>query len=290
MIGIFDSGIGGLTVVKAIKKALPSYDLVYFGDTARVPYGNKSEDLIKQYAQEDTEFLIGKGAKIIIVACNTASAVALDYLRSNFDIPIFGVIEPAIAGALAATVNGNIGVIGTRATINSGIFEKLLKNFNLSEQNKKIDKDVNIPAFMRKQGVKRVKDKIKINIFSQPAPLLVPLAEEGYLHRPETIKIIKYYLIPLKVKQIDTLILGCTHYPLLKNLIQTKMKHATLIDSAVYTAEDLKKYLSANTDIDRSLSKRKYESYYVSDLTIHTQNIAQKFLGKKINLEYIKLN
>ncbi len=290
MIGIFDSGIGGLTVAKAIKKVLPSYDLVYFGDTARVPYGNKSDDLIKQYALEDAKFLISKGAKIIIVACNTASSVALDYLRSNFDIPIFGVIEPAVRGALEATVNGNIGVIGTRATINSKVFEKLLKNFDLLKQNKKIDKNVNVPAFMRKQGISPVKDKMKINIFSQSAPLLVPLTEEGHLNRPETIKIIKYYISPLKMKQIDTLILGCTHYPLLKDLIQTKMKNTTLIDSAVYIAEDLRKYLSANIDIDRSLSKRKCENYYVSDLTLHTQNIVQKFLGKKINLEYVKLN
>lgn len=292
MIGIFDSGIGGLTVVKEIKKTLSAYDLVYFGDTARVPYGNKSTKLIQKYALQDAEFLLSKGAKVIVVACNTASAVALDFLQDKLDIPVFGVIEPAVRAALAATKNGNIGVIGTRATVNSGVFDRAIRVIRTASNEKDKVKDVNVPAFMRKGG-RRIKEKYlktKIRVFSQAAPLLVPLAEEGYIDRPETVRIIKRYLMPLKLKSIDTLILGCTHYPILKSAIQAKVKDVIVIDSASYVAKDLKQYLSVNTDLDRQLSKRKEERYFISDLTPNSQEVAQRFLGKKINLEQVLLD
>ena len=193
MIGIFDSGIGGLTVVRAIMDELPGYDLVYFGDTARTPYGTKSRQTVIDYSLQNTEFLIKQGAKMIVMACNTASSVATESLKKNFNLPIYEVITPAVRLALEKTQKSVIGVIGTRATINSGIYEKKIKKQNPNAR-----------------------------VYSAACPLLVPLVEEGWLKKPETRMIVKKYLHPLKVRQIDTLILGCTHYPILKSIIQQK--------------------------------------------------------------------
>ena len=194
MIGIFDSGIGGLTVVKEIFKQLPQYQITYFGDTARTPYGNKSKELITKYAFEDTDFLLKKGAKLIVVACNTASAVASEELKNRYkDIPIFEVITPAVDKAIKVTQNKRIGVIGTKATVQSRIYEKQIN---------KLNKD--------------------IKVLPKACPLFVPLAEEGWIKKPETKMIAKKYLHSLKIQQIDALILGCTHYPLLKELIQAQ--------------------------------------------------------------------
>lgn len=278
-------------MVKEIKKALPAYNLVYFGDTARVPYGNKSNELIKKYALQDAEFLLSQGAKLIVVACNTASAVALDYLQEELDIPVFGVIKPAVKAALNVTLNGNIGVIGTRATVNSGVFDKALMAIQTVAASANKDRDINVPAFMRK-GDRQIKQrdlKIKIKVYSQAAPLLVPLAEEGFIDKPETVRIIKRYLMPLKLKNIDTLILGCTHYPMLKEVIKTKAKNIMIIDSAVYLAQELAQHLSQDLELNRQLSKRKQERYFVSDLTPHSPEVAERFLGKKINLEQVSL-
>ncbi|MEA1901260.1 MAG: glutamate racemase, partial [Thermodesulfobacteriota bacterium] len=183
MIGIFDSGIGGLTVVKAIMENLFGYDIIYFGDTARTPYGTKSSETVKKYALENTEFLLSKGAKIIVIACNTASSVATESVAENFDIPIFEVITPAVELSINTSHKPCIGIIGTRATVKSGIYEKKIKKMNPHAR-----------------------------VYSKACPLLVPLVEEGWLNKPETKMIVKKYLHPLKVRQIDTLILGCTHY------------------------------------------------------------------------------
>ncbi|MCP4215293.1 MAG: glutamate racemase, partial [bacterium] len=204
MIGVFDSGIGGLTVVRALFEKLPGYDIVYFGDTARTPYGSKSPGTLVEYAIEDTRFLIEKGAKLIVMACNSASSVATEDVSKEFDVPIFEVVTPAAKLSVETTRAGSIGVIGTRATINSGIYEKKIRQ---------IDPE--------------------IRIYPASCPLLVPLVEEGWLKRPETVMIVKKYLHPLKVRQIDTLILGCTHYPILKKIIQRKIgKKVSLIDSS----------------------------------------------------------
>lgn len=289
MIGIFDSGIGGLTVLKEIKRLLPFYDLVYFGDTARVPYGNRSSALINQYAQEDANFLIKMGAKIIVVACNTVSAVALENLRNNFPVPIFGVIQPALRAALQVTKSGRIGVIATRATISSNAFTKELKVLNLHGKENITDSNINVPAFVRRQQqIKKTADQ-KIKIFYQIAPLLVPLIEENYIYKSEAVKIIKQYLQPLKKEQIDTLILGCTHYPIIYDLISTKMKNAKIINPALQVAKELKDFLLSNPDIDRSLSKRKQIRYFVSDLTPHLNDIAKNFMGQNINLEKVEI-
>lgn len=255
MIGIFDSGIGGLTVVKEIFQHLPEYQTVYFGDTARTPYGNKSKETIIKYAIQDTEFLLQKGAKIIVVACNTASAVAADELKKKYtDIPIFEVITPAVAKATKVTKNKRIGVIGTRATINSHIYEDKIKSV--------------------KNGFK---------IISKPCPLFVPLVEENWIKKPETKTIAKKYLYPLKLQQIDSLILGCTHYPLLKNIIQEKIgKKVTLIDPAEQVTLQIKQYLADNPDLEKILKKNNQPEFYFSDIAPHLAQLAQNWLEQKI--------
>jgi glutamate racemase len=254
MIGIFDSGVGGMTVAHAIETLLPEHRLVYFGDLARTPYGSKSPETIIRYSLENTEFLLSKGARIIVIACNSAASVATDILKSTFDVPIFEVITPAIARALQVTGTGRIGVIGTTATIRSSVYDKKLKELS--------------PAS---------------SIFSMPCPLLVPLVEEGWLRKQETKMILRRYLHPLKLKNIDTLVLGCTHYPLLKNLIQPRIgKKIRLIDSSVAVAETVKNFLDNNQAV--SLHKKGKNLYYVSDMTSTAAAIAGKIFGRPIEL------
>jgi glutamate racemase len=261
MIGIFDSGIGGLTVVREVLKQLPQYRIVYFGDTARTPYGPKSPRTISDYALEDTEFLLNQGAQVIVVACNSVSAVATDVLKERFRVPIFEVIAPAVRTTLALTRSRRVGIIGTRATIGSGVYERSLKAL-----------------------------EPEIQVFSYPCPLLVPLVEEGWLKRPETIQIVRKYLYPLKLQQIDTLVLGCTHYPLLKGIIQTKIgRRVRVIDSSQEVAAWVKAYLEENPDLAGKLSAAEGEygghRFFVSDLTPNSETIARDFLGRAINLE-----
>ncbi len=259
MIGIFDSGLGGLTVVRTMMKQLPEYDIVYFGDTARTPYGSKSRETVIGYSFENTEFLIKMGAKLIIIACNTASSVATHKLSEKYNLPIFEVITPAIENALSATRNHKIGVIGTRATINSNIYEQ-----------------------------KIMEKKPEAHVYSNACPLLVPLVEEGWLSKPETRMIVKKYLHPLKGKQIDTLILGCTHYPLLKDIIQHKIgKQVKIIDSSISIASQIKSYIQNSPEIDLSLSKKGKSKFYVSDITDQFKLTAQKILKQKIHLEHV---
>jgi len=287
MIGVFDSGIGGLTVVKEIRNMLPEYDVVYFGDTARVPYGNKSPELIKKYALEDARFLLDKGAKLIVIACNSASAVAREYLREQLDVPVLGVIGPAVHAAKAATINGRIGVIGTRATVNSGIYQLVLKNLEQTVPQSTGSSDRSVPAFMRKG--KRIQTSTPVmSIVAQAAPLLVPLVEEGYIHKPETKQLVRRYLQPLKQQQIDTLILGCTHYPILKEVIRAKAPKIKLIDPAQTLAAELELFIKDRRELDRSLSKRHELRLYVSDLTLQVNEIANLWLGKHVNVEEVQ--
>lgn len=253
MLGIFDSGLGGLTVAKEVLKTSPNQKIIYFGDTARVPYGNKSERIVTEYAFSNTEFLISKGAKIIIVACNTVSALSLDKLKNNFNLPIFGVIEPAISEAVIKTKNNKIGVIGTKATIKSGIYQKKVKENNS-----------------------------KMKVFSVATPLLVHLVEENWADKEETEEIIKRYLKPLKKDGIDTLILGCTHYPFLKELISDIMgPDITLIDSGEETAKEFKKLAKEMNFLPQ---ENVFNNFYVSDLGQDFKDLAQKFLGEKIDI------
>ena len=203
-IGVFDSGIGGLTVVKALRDLLPNENIFYLGDTARVPYGGKSASTVERYSVEMAEMLASEGVKAVVVACNSASSVALPKLEKSLAVPVIGVIKPGAQAAIAATRNRHVGVIGTRATINSGAYERALRAFDA-----------------------------KIEISAQACPLLVPLVEEGWLEDKMSDRIIARYLEPLVGKGIDTLVLGCTHYPLLADAIARFLGHKiTLVDSA----------------------------------------------------------
>lgn len=261
MIGVFDSGVGGLTVVREIFKKLPDYRIIYFGDTARTPYGTKSRETIIKYAREDAKFLMEQGAKIIVIACNTASAVASEILRKELGVPVFEVIMPAVSAAVAATRNKKVGVIGTRATIGSGVYETTIR-----------------------------KDHQDIEVMSQPCPLLVPLVEEGWLSDPETKRITRKYLQPLKNKQVDTLILGCTHYPVIKNIIAQRMgKKVKLVDSAEEVVGELKKFLDSHPDVEKILERGSEHRFYVSDLTDRVPVIAGKLLSREVKFEKVQV-
>lgn len=260
MIGIFDSGIGGMTVARAVEQLLPGYPLLYFGDIARTPYGTKSPETIINYSLRNTEFLLQKGAKLIIIACNTASSVATDRLRQEFQVPIIEVVTPAADQAITQTRTGRIGIIGTRATVRSDIYNRIITGLH--------------PEF---------------KVFSQECPLLVPLVEEGWINRQETKMIIRRYLHPLKNNQIDTLVLGCTHYPLLKELIQARIgRHVHLIDSSLAAARHLQKMLQNHPDlVTKSDASTAGNTYYVSDLTDSALNVAAKIFGRPMELHLV---
>jgi len=261
MIGIFDSGLGGLTVARAVMDELAGYDILYFGDTARTPYGAKSPKTVIKYALENTELLLSYGAKMVIMACNTASSVATEAVTSRFDIPVFEVITPAVALATRLSKTGAIGVIGTRATINSGIYEKKILE--------------------RRPGAR---------VHSQACPLLVPLVEEGWLKKPETAMIVKKYLHPLKTRQVDTLILGCTHYPILKKTIGHKIgRRVAIIDSSTAVARSVKAFIDDHPPVESSLSKTGTARFLVSDITAQFKSTAQLILSREVVLEHVSL-
>ncbi|NLI16810.1 MAG: glutamate racemase [candidate division Zixibacteria bacterium] len=259
-IGVFDSGIGGLTVVKEIFRQLPHEEVVYFGDTGRFPYGIRSSEVIRRFARQNINFLLEQNVKMVVVACNTASAHALDYVKQIYNIPIIGVIEPGAKAASAATSNKRIGVIGTEGTIASGSYTRALHKIN--------------PRF---------------KVFGMACPLFVSLAEAGYIDKKATYLIAEEYLAPLKKKDIDTLVLGCTHYPPLKKTIGKVMgRKVRLIDSADETAKAVKNTLS-----EMGLaSKRKstpYHKYFVSDTPDRLETISKHFLDKVVK-EAVKID
>jgi len=252
-IGIFDSGIGGLTVVKEVTRLLPQEKIVYFGDTARVPYGVKSKETIVKFSIENTLFLLKKNVKMIVVACNTSSSLALPEIRRHFKIPMMGVIGPGAKEAVAATRNGRVGVIGTRATINSGAYEA---------------------------EIRRLDPRVKV--IAQACPMFVPVVEEGWGDDPVAGKIAERYLAPLKARKVDTLILGCTHYPLLKGLLHRIMGPGVrLIDSAEQVAAEVRQVL-AQEGLLRTRRGRVHHAYYVSDEVAIFKNVARRFLGREL--------
>lgn len=256
MIGIFDSGIGGMTVARAVETLLPGLPITYFGDLARTPYGSKSDSAILDYSVENTKFLIQQGATIIVIACNSAASVATEKLRAEFSVPIIEVITPAVHEALSQTRIGRLGIIGTSATIRNNQYEKQIHGFH--------------PEY---------------RVYSQACPLLVPLVEEGWLNRQETKMILRRYLHPLRDKQIDTLVLGCTHYPLLKHLIQPRIgKRVKLIDSSEAVARSLKTYLQDNPELLRVEEPAPVHRYFVSDLTANAQYAANSIFQRTIEL------
>lgn len=261
MIGIFDSGVGGMTVARAIEQLCPGYPLLYFGDIARTPYGSKSCETIVSYSKNNTDFLLDQGAKLIVIACNSASSTASEALRSHYQVPILDVITPATSRATAVSISGRIGVIGTRATIKSGVYPQKIKQAR--------------PEAM---------------VYSTACPLLVPLVEEGWVSHRETKMILRRYLHPLRLKQIDTLVLGCTHYPLLKHLIGPRIgKRVNLIDSSVEMALHVRNFLDANREMREKLLETKgaKSRFFVSDSTDAIQEMAAKIFGRAMQLEKI---
>jgi len=260
-IGVFDSGIGGLTVVKRIASALPEENIVYFGDTARVPYGSKSNATVIEYAVQDAGFLIKKNVKAIVVACNTVSSVALEELRKNFDVPIIGMIMPGSLSAVQSSRNGRIGVIGTRATIGNRAYY---------------------------QEIKKIKNDTEV--FEKACPLFVPLAEDGWITHKATYEIAEEYLKELRTLNIDTLVLGCTHYPILADVIQKVIgKNVKLIDSGIASAERVKNELSRFNLHTNKFSIGNLD-FYVSDIPVKFKEIAELFLGREVqNIQKVDL-
>jgi len=253
MIGLFDSGIGGLTVVRRVFEYLPACQVVYFGDTARVPYGTRSPDTIVRYALQDADFLCKQGARLLVVACNTVSAVAMSQLRDTYHLPLLGVVEPAIAAAVAATRNRRVGVIGTRATTNSGVYERLI-----------------------------AERAPQVEVRSVPAPLLVPLVEENWLEAPETDLVLEHYLRPLRDWGADTLILACTHYPLLAPRIAGIMgEGVALVDPGVQAALELRRLLEDEPDLAAAVAGDQHR-FYLSDLTEHFAWLSERILGRPV--------
>lgn len=237
-IGVFDSGVGGLTVVKEMMRALPKESIVYYGDTARVPYGNKSKETVIAYSRQIAKFLESQEVKAIVVACNTISALALEIIKAEFDVPFIGVVKPGAKMAAQATKNKRIGVIATEGTISSGIYEQFLKATSP-----------------------------EVEVFGKACPLFVHLAEEGWLKDTITKQVAERYLAELKEKQVDTLVLGCTHYPLLRSVIGEVMgETVTLVNPAYETARELK-YVLEDAHILKNPETEiaPWYKFYVSD-------------------------
>ena len=255
-LGVFDSGIGGLTVVRHLRRLLPEWNIVYFGDTARVPYGTKSDATVRRFAGEAARFLTQFGVSHLVVACNTVSAVAIRSLAREFqELPVNGVILPGAEAAVKATRGGRIGVIGTRATIASGAYEHA------------------IAVAGRRAGT-------KTRVFAAPCPLLVPLAEEGLAGSKAAREVLKDYLAPFRARRVDTLILGCTHYPPFKPAIRSILgPRVTLIDSGEATARRLAKALRQK---DGRSSRRGTLRCYVSDIPRQFEAVGRRFLGSRL--------
>ena len=254
-IGVFDSGVGGLTVLQAIRKHLPAEDLIYLGDTARVPYGTKSPETVLRYAMQAAEFLCAHQVKMIVVACNTASSVALQILTHHFNIPVVGVIIPGAQEAVRVSTSGRIGVIGTEGTVNSGAYQNEISTLRAGVQ-----------------------------VFSAVCPLFVPLAEEGWASHEIARLAAREYLQPLLHSDIDTLVLGCTHYPLLKDTLrQVLPAQVNMVDSATQTAMTVKYLLRHNCTLRRDKPERMGSwRFYVTDVPTRFVRVGSAFLGEEL--------
>jgi len=260
-IGIFDSGIGGLTVLKALAAALPLENTIYLGDTARVPYGIRSPETVTRYSFENTQFLLSQEIKMLVVACNTASAISLDAVKKEFPLPVIGVLEPGARAAVAATRTRRIGVIGTEATIGSGAYEKAIARLGSD-----------------------------IQVFSAACPLFVPLAEEGWTGNNVAELVAERYLSSFRTSGIDTLVLGCTHYPLLKGVIGKAVGPGiTLIDSATETAKEVAAVLE-KLKWQRPGTGPVERKYFVTDTPARFEKLGSLFLGDmRLDAEQVKV-
>jgi len=251
-IAVFDSGVGGLTIVRELLNILPQESVIYLGDTARVPYGTKSKETVLRFTEEAISFFQDRGVKMLLIACNTSSSLALPELKRDYDFKILGVIESGVEEAVKVSRVKRVGVIGTEATISSAVYERELKELDPN-----------------------------IEVFSQPCPLFVPLVEEGWIDEPESYKIAAKYLKILKDKKIDTLILGCTHYPFMKRIIQYGIgEHVALIDSAKVFVKRVRRVL-LEEDLLSANSDREY-SFFVTDQPEKFRDFSQLFLGEDI--------
>lgn len=253
-IGVFDSGLGGLTAVKELMETLPNEGIVYFGDTGRIPYGTRSNETIIKYVLNDIRFLLNFNIKVIVIACGTASAVALEVVKDDFNTEIIGVVDSAVLRAVEVTKNGNIGIIGTQGTINSGKYQRelLLKAPN-------------------------------IKTYSQACPLFVPLVENGHFNTEVAHLVAKEYLEPLKQNNVDTIIMGCTHYPLLRQVIYDIMGDGVnLVDPGAQTAEYLKNLLTQRDMLSEKVHEDQYK-FFVSDSVESFARLGGTFLEREIN-------
>ncbi|WP_434776953.1 glutamate racemase [Neisseria sp. Ec49-e6-T10] len=260
-IGVFDSGVGGLTVVRALMERLPLENIVYFGDTARVPYGVKSRTTIETYTQQIVQFLLQQDVKAMVIACNTIAAVAADKVKNMAgNMPVLDVINAGANAALNATKTGKIGVIATSTTVNSNAYARAIHA-----------------------------QSAQTRVVSQACPLLVPLVEEGWLDHEVTRLTCKEYLKPILSEHVDTLVLGCTHYPLLKPLIAEEAPNITLVDSAITTAEDTAQALLSARLLNTEQKEADYR-FFVSDIPLRFQTIGERFLGRSLEqLEMMNL-
>ncbi len=275
MIGIFDSGFGGLTVMKEYLKRYPEYDYMYLGDQANSPYGGHSPERVNKLVVQNVDFLAKKGCKLIIIACNTASADALRHVQQIYKgkPPILGVLVPAVEEALKTTRFGNIGVIGTRGTIKTGAYEKELKKY--SEK-------------LYRPSDKRANKEVRV--YSQACPHLVPLVEEGMTVNVVTRMMLNKYLRPLKHAHIDTLILGCTHYPLLQKEIARVMgRQVKLVSSAEAAVNAIGAYFLRHPDVEKSLTRKGKRTYYTTDSAERFEDLGGRFLGQKIKGEKVEI-
>jgi glutamate racemase len=255
-IGVFDSGVGGLTVAAALARRLPGERIVYLGDTARLPYGTKSADTVARYTQANVDFLAGRGVKAVVVACNTASALALDRLETR--LPVWGVVEPGAARAVATTRDGRVGVIATEATVHSDAYGRAL-----------------------------ARRRPSLLVLSRACPLLVPLVEEGWLDDPVTEAVARRYLEPLLEAGIDTLVLGCTHYPLLSPLLaRIAGGGVALVDSAEAVADEVAAELQRG-GLGAAGSGAPEDAFFVTDVSARFARIAREILGRPVRLELV---
>jgi len=261
-IGVFDSGLGGLTVVNQLIRQLPRESIIYFGDTARVPYGSKSPDTVRKFAVQLTRFLQAQGVKFIVIACNTVSSVAMEKILEIATVPVLGVIEPGANAALSASHNRRIGIIGTTATVSAGKYQEVLTSMDA--------------------------DTV---VFSRACPLFVPLVEEGWIDSEVTEMVARIYLEPLMKSGIDTLILGCTHYPIIKDIIRKTVDlSVTIVDSAIQSAREVRRLLSDKQLLNDSEKTPEYR-YYVSDFPQKFEEVARRLLGQPLeNVRRISLD
>lgn len=260
-IGIFDSGIGGLTVARAIQKILPDETIIYFGDLFHLPYGSKGKATVKKLSLECTDFLYQKGIKLLVVACNTATSIALEDIKKSVDIPVIGVIEPGAIEAVHKSVKKRIGVVGTKRTIFSNAYYDSINAY-----------------------------EPKSRVFQNPTPLLVPLIEEGWIGHPSFYLILEEYLRFFDDKEIDTLVLGCTHYPLIKEHIRLLRPLLNIVDSADATAHQVLKTLEENNLLKDKNQPKTSDLFYASDISETFVDLAEKIMGHYVDIKLIQGN